>query len=172
MAGETKITITGNLADDPVLKYTDGGAAVVNFTVIANEKTYDAANRRWRDGDTLYMPCVAWRQYAENIAESLTKGTRVHASGALKQRVQQPSDGPRRVYTELLIEEIGPTLRFASATITKSGGRTAGQPPAQPTGAPAQPWSPPAQGSAPAQQWPPMPTTPPAVNAWSIPATA
>lgn len=159
MAGETKITITGNLADDPVLKYTDSGAPVVNFTVIANEKTYDAANRRWRDGDTLYMPCVAWRQYAEHIAASLAKGTRVIASGALKQRVQQPTDGPRRVYTELLIDEVGPTLRFASATITKSGGRAASQPPTQPT-------------EAPAQQWPPMPTTPPAVNAWSIPATA
>jgi single-strand DNA-binding protein len=125
MAGETKVTIMGNLADDPKISYTDSRAAVVNFTIIANEKTFDRANRVWRDGDTLFMPCVAWRQQAENIAASLSKGTRVMASGTLKQRSYQPSDDPRHIQTELLVDEVGPTLRFASATVAKTEGRAA-----------------------------------------------
>lgn len=124
MAGETKITIIGNLADEPTLKFTDGGAAVVNFTVIANEKMYDSSTRSWRDGDSLAIPCVAWRQYAENIAASLAKGARVLVTGTLKQRSHQPAEGPRRYYIELLIDEVGPALRFATAEVTKAGSRT------------------------------------------------
>jgi single-strand DNA-binding protein len=123
MAGETKITVIGNLADEPTLKFTDGGAAVVNFTVIANEKAYDSSTRTWRDGDSLAMHCVAWRQYAENIAASLAKGTRVLVTGTLKQRSHQPTDGPRRYYTELLVDEVGPALRFATAEVAKAGSR-------------------------------------------------
>ncbi|MFE6055363.1 single-stranded DNA-binding protein [Kitasatospora sp. NPDC056446] len=160
MAGETKMTLIGNLADNPTLQYTDGGAAVVNMTVIANEKTYDSTARVWRDGDSLSMPCVAWRQYAENIAASLTKGTRVIVTGTLKQRSYQPADGPRRIYTELLIDEVGPALRFATAEVAKAAGKR----PATQQAAPAQ--------GAPAATWPPRPTTPPAVNPWPTPAMA
>ncbi|MEY9846096.1 single-strand DNA-binding protein [Streptacidiphilus sp. BW17] len=162
MAGETKITLIGNLADNPTLKYTDGGAAVVNFTVIANEKTYDSTARAWRDGDSLSMPCVAWRQYAENIAASLTKGTRVVVTGALKQRSHQPADGPRRYYTELLIDEVGPALRFATAEVAKAGSR-----PVQQQAAPTQ-----AAPGAFGATWPPAPTNPPTVGAWPAPAVA
>ncbi|KJS57818.1 single-stranded DNA-binding protein [Streptomyces rubellomurinus] len=160
MAGETKITLIGNLADNPTLQYTDGGAAVVNMTVIANEKVYDSATRAWRDGDSLSMPCVAWRGYAENIAASLTKGARVIVTGTLKQRSYQPADGPRRSFTELLIDEVGPSLRFATAEVTKASGKR----PALQQAAP--------QQAAPAAAWPPRPTTPPATNPWPTPAMA
>lgn len=157
MAGETKITLVGNLADSPTLNYTDGGAARVVFTVISNERVWDGTTRSYRDGDSISMSCVAWRQYAENIAASLTKGARVVVTGVLKQRSHQPTEGPRQSYTELQIDEVGAALRFATAEVTKVGSRPA------------------RQGMAPAQAasgatWPPAPTTAPTVGAWPVPA--
>ncbi|WP_457034376.1 single-stranded DNA-binding protein [Kitasatospora sp. P5_F3] len=168
MAGETKITLIGNLAETPALKYTDGGAAVANFTVIANEKTYDSSTRSWRDGDSISMPCVVWRQYAENVAASLTKGARVIVTGTLKQRSHQPAEGPRRYYAELLIDEVGPALRFATAEVTKAGSRPAQQGAASSRTAPGAfdaTWPP-------NQAIPPAPTNPPAVGSWPTPAMA
>ncbi|GLW58559.1 single-stranded DNA-binding protein [Kitasatospora phosalacinea] len=128
MTGETKITIVGNLGDDPTLKYSGSGAARATFTVISNERMWDSSTRSYRDGDSLAMPCVAWRQYAENIAASLAKGARVVVTGALKQRTHQPADGgPRQVYTELQVEEVGACMRFATVEVTKAGSRPAQQ---------------------------------------------
>ncbi|MFI5527060.1 single-stranded DNA-binding protein [Kitasatospora sp. NPDC051853] len=162
MAGETKITIVGNLADNPTLKYTDGGAARVTLTVIANERVWDSTTRAYRDGDSLSMPCVAWRQYAENIAASLTKGARVVVTGVLKQRTHQPADGPRQFYTELQIDEVGAAMRFATVEVTKAGSRPTQQGPAPSQAAP---------GAFDAT-WPPAPATPPAVGSWPTAAIA
>ncbi|MFF1785601.1 single-stranded DNA-binding protein [Kitasatospora sp. NPDC058243] len=167
MAGETKITIVGNLADNPMLKYSDSGAARAVFTVISNERAWDSSTRSYRDGDSISMPCVAWRQYAENIAASLAKGARVVVTGVLKQRTHQPADGPRQVYTELQIDEVGACMRFATVEVTKAGSR-----PAQQAAAPVQAAPGAFDATWPPVQAPPVPTTPPAVGSWPTPAMA
>ncbi|MGZ9830228.1 single-stranded DNA-binding protein [Tsukamurella ocularis] len=115
MAGETTITIIGNLTADPELRFTPSGAAVSNFTVASTPRTYDKDSREWKDGDALFMRCSLWREAAENVAESLTKGCRVIVSGRLKQRSYDDRDGNRRTVVELDVEEIGPSLRYALA---------------------------------------------------------
>lgn len=126
MSGETTITICGNLTDDPELRFTPSGAAVANFTVASTPRTFDKASGEWRDGDPLFMRCSLWRQPGENAAESLTKGMRVIATGALKQRSYE-KDGQKRTVVELDVEEIGPSLKYATAKVTKaqrSGGNS------------------------------------------------
>lgn len=161
MAGETVITVIGNLTDDPELKFTPSGAAVANFTVASTPRTFDKQTNEWKDGDALFIRCAAWRQLAENVAESLQKGQRVVVTGALKIRNFERQDGSKGTSVEINVDEIGPSLRYATAKVTKasrsdsggfggnSGGGSSGG------GAPAadnNPWStqaPAAQGGSP-----------------------
>lgn len=117
--GETTITIVGNLTGDPDLRYTQAGLAVANFTVAATERAFDKDSREWKDGDTLFMRCSAWRDLAEHVA-SLGKGTRVIAIGRLKQRSYENKEGQTVQTTELEVDEIGPSLRYATATVTRA----------------------------------------------------
>ncbi|HEV2343441.1 MAG TPA: single-stranded DNA-binding protein [Actinocrinis sp.] len=118
--GETVITIVGNLTDDPELRFTPSGAAVANFTIASTPRTFDKNTNEWKDGDALFLRASIWRQYAENVAETLTKGTRVIATGRLKQRSYDDREGVKRTVVELDIEEIGPALRYATAKVTKT----------------------------------------------------
>jgi single-strand DNA-binding protein len=121
MAGETVITVIGNLTGDPELRFTPSGAAVANFTVASTPRTFDRQSNEFKDGDTLFMRCSIWREAAENVAESLTKGTRVVAQGRLKARSYETREGEKRTSYELDVDEIGPSLRYATAKVTKSG---------------------------------------------------
>src|SRR4051794_19157936 len=120
MAGETIITVIGNLTDDPELKFTPSGAAVANFTVASTPRTLDRQTNEWKDGDALFIRCAAWRQLAENVAESLQKGQQVIVTGALKVRNYERQDGSRGTSVELNVDEIGPSLRFATAKVTRA----------------------------------------------------
>lgn len=133
MANETTLAIIGNLTADPDLRFTPSGAAVANFTVAATPRTYDKDSREWKDGDALFMRCSVWKEQAENVAESLTKGCRVMVSGRLKQRSYDDRDGNRRTVVELDVEEIGASLRYAVAKPVRAarGGQPAQQRPAQ-----------------------------------------
>ena len=139
MSGETIITVVGNLTADPELRFTPSGAAVANFTIASTPRTFDKAKNEFVDGDTLFMRCSIWREAAENVAESLTKGTRVIAQGRLVQRSYETREGEKRTVVELQVEEIGPSLRYASAKVTRAergGGR-----PAPTQGAQNDPWA-------------------------------
>jgi len=120
MAGETVITVVGNLTDDPELRFTPSGAAVASFTVASTPRTFDRATNEWKDGDALFLRCSIWRQAAENVAESLTKGMRVVVQGRLKQRSYETREGEKRTVVELDVEEIGPSLKYATAKVTKA----------------------------------------------------
>ena len=120
MAGETVITVIGNLTADPELRFTPSGAAVANFTVASTPRTFDRQSNEWKDGDTLFMRCSIWREAAENVAESLTKGTRVVVTGRLVQRSYETREGEKRTVVELQVDEIGPSLRYATAKVTRS----------------------------------------------------
>lgn len=120
MAGETVITVVGNLTDDPELKFTPSGAAVANFTVASTPRTFDRQTNEWKDGDALFIRCAAWRQLAENVAESLQKGQRVVVTGALRVRNYERQDGSRGTSVEMNVDEIGPSLRYATAKVTKA----------------------------------------------------
>lgn len=129
MAGETIITVIGNLTDDPELKFTPSGAAVANFTVASTPRTFDRQTNEWKDGDALFLRCAAWRQLAENVAESLQKGQRVIVTGALRVRQYERQDGTKGTSVEMNVDEVGPSLRFATAKVTKatrSGGAAPG----------------------------------------------
>ncbi|MDQ1307449.1 MAG: single-strand DNA-binding protein [Actinomycetota bacterium] len=119
MAGDTIITLVGNLVDDPELRFTGSGVAVANFRVASTPRTFDRQANEWKDGETLFMSCSVWRQYAENVAESLTKGTRVVVTGRLKQRSYETQAGERRTVVELEVDEVGPSLRSATAKIAR-----------------------------------------------------
>ena len=136
MAGDTIITIVGNLTKDPEIRYTPTGAAVASFTVASTPRTYDRQAGQWKDGQALFMPCQAWRAMAENIAESLTKGTRVIVQGRLTQRTYTTRDGEQRTVVEMQADEIGPSLRYASAQVTRQprSGNQGGQGGPQQTG--------------------------------------
>lgn len=134
MSNEPTLTLVGNLVADPDLRYTPNGAAVAGFTVASTPRTYDKASNEWKDGETLFMRCNVWKEAAENVAESLRKGMRVVATGRLKARSYE-KDGQTRTVTELEVEEIGPSLRYAVATVDKAG---ASKPKPQP--AEADPW--------------------------------
>jgi single-strand DNA-binding protein len=120
MAGETTITIVGNLTADPELRFTPSGAAVANFTVASTPRTFDRQANEWKDGETLFMRCSIWRDAAENIAESLHRGTRVIVTGRLKSRSYETKEGEKRTVVELDVDEVGPSLRYASAKVTKA----------------------------------------------------
>jgi len=128
MAGETVITVIGNLTGDPELRFTPSGAAVANFTVASTPRTLDKATNEWKDGDALFMRCAIWRQAAENVAESLTRGARVIVSGRLKQRSYETKEGEKRTVVELDVDEIGPSLKYATAKVNKTtrGGGSGG----------------------------------------------
>ncbi|MCO1660316.1 single-stranded DNA-binding protein [Pseudonocardia humida] len=119
MAGETVITVVGNLTADPELRFTPSGAAVANFTVAATPRTFDRASGEWKDGDALFMRCNVWRQAAENVAETLTRGMRVMVQGRLRQRSFETREGEKRTVVELEVDEVGPSLRYATAKVNK-----------------------------------------------------
>ncbi len=120
MAGETVITVVGNLTDDPELRFTPSGAAVASFTVASTPRTFDRNSNEWKDGDALFLRCSIWRQAAENVAESLTKGMRVVVQGRLRQRSYETREGEKRTVVELEVDEVGPSLRYATAKVTKA----------------------------------------------------
>lgn len=122
MAGETTITVIGNLTADPELRFTPNGVPVANFTVASTPRTFDRQSNEWRDGEALFLNCSVWRNYAENVAESLSKGTRVIVQGNLRARSFEDRDGNHRVVHELDVLEVGPSLRFASAKVTRTPG--------------------------------------------------
>jgi single-strand DNA-binding protein len=166
VAGDTTITVVGNLTADPELRFTPSGAAVANFTVASTPRTFDRQSGEWKDGEALFLRCNIWREAAENVAESLTRGSRVIVTGRLKQRSFETREGEKRTVFEVEVDEIGPSLRYATAKVNKasrsggggsggggfgSGGGSRQAPPAQSGGggAPADdPWgSAPASGS-------------------------
>ncbi|WP_433890853.1 single-stranded DNA-binding protein [Streptomyces sp. CA-111067] len=128
MAGDTVITVVGNLVDDPELRFTPSGAAVAKFRVASTPRTFDRQTNEWKDGDSLFLTCSVWRQAAENVAESLQRGMRVIVQGRLKQRSYEDREGVKRTVYELDVDEVGASLRSATAKITKtSGGGRSGQ---------------------------------------------
>src|SRR6187399_825 len=120
MAGETIITVVGNLVDDPELRFTPSGAAVANFRIASTPRTFDKQTNEWKDGDALFLSCAIWRQAAENVAESLQKGMRVVVQGRLKQRSYETREGEKRTVYELDVEEVGPSLKYATAKVTRT----------------------------------------------------
>jgi single-strand DNA-binding protein len=120
MAGDTIITIVGNLTNDPELRFTPSGAAVANFTVASTPRSFDRQTSEWKDGETLFMRCSVWREAAENVAESLTRGTAVIVQGRLQSRTFETKEGEKRTVVELACEEVGPSLRRATAKVTKA----------------------------------------------------
>lgn len=128
MANEPIITVTGNLTGDPELRFTPNGAAVANFTIASTPRSFDRNTNEWVDGETLFLRCSLWREAAENVTESLTKGTRVIAEGKLVQRSFETKEGEKRTVVELQVDEIGPSLKYATAQVTKAsrGGSSGG----------------------------------------------
>ena len=120
MAGETVITVVGNLVDDPELRFTPSGAAVANFRIASTPRTFDKQSNEWKDGEALFLSCSIWRQAAENVAESLQKGMRVIVQGRLRQRSYETREGERRSVYELDVEEVGPSLKYATAQVTRA----------------------------------------------------
>jgi single-strand DNA-binding protein len=125
MAGDTVITVIGNLTDDPELRFTQSGAAVAKFRLASTPRTLDKASGEWKDGEALFLACTVWRQVAENVAESLQRGARVIVSGRLRQRSYETKEGEKRTVIELEVDEIGPSLRYATAKVQKMS-RTGG----------------------------------------------
>ncbi|MER7947361.1 single-stranded DNA-binding protein [Streptomyces sp. NPDC096079] len=123
MAGETVITVVGNLVDDPELRFTPSGAAVAKFRIASTPRTFDRQTNEWKDGESLFLTCSVWRQAAENVAESLQRGMRVVVQGRLKQRSYEDREGVKRTVYELDVEEVGPSLKNATAKVTKTTGR-------------------------------------------------
>lgn len=165
MAGETVITVVGNLVDDPELRFTPSGAAVANFRIASTPRTFDKQTNEWKDGEGLFLTCSVWRQAAENVAESLQRGMRVVVQGRLKARTYETREGEKRTVFEIEVEEVGPSLKYATAKVTRTtrsgggqggggynqGGGNQGGGNAAPQGAPANdPWATPApsQGGA------------------------
>jgi single-strand DNA-binding protein len=122
MAGETIITVVGNLTADPDLRFTPSGAQVANFTVASTPRTFDRQTNEWKDGDAMFLNCSVWWQAAENVTETLTKGMRVIVQGRLRSRSYETREGERRTVFEIEVDEIGPSLRYASAKVTRNGG--------------------------------------------------
>ena len=157
MAGETVITVVGNLTADPELRYTQNGLPVANFTIASTPRNYDRATNEWKDGEALFLRASVWREFAEHVAGSLTKGSRVIATGRLKQRSYQDREGNNRTAIELEVDEIGPSLRYATAQVTRaassggSGGGFGGGQQARPQVQQEEPWATP--GSAAPDAW-------------------
>ena len=143
-AGDVVVTVVGNLTNDPELRFTPSGAAVASFTVASSSRVLDRTTNEWKDGETVFMRCSVWRQYAENVAESLTKGTRVIVQGRLKQRSYETREGEKRQVMEVEVDDVGPALRYATAKVNRvqrqGGGFDGGQ--SASGGAPADdPWA-------------------------------
>jgi single-strand DNA-binding protein len=119
-AGDTVITVIGNLTADPELRFTPAGAAVANFTVASTPRIFDRNTNEWKDGEALFLRCNIWRDAAENVAESLTRGARVIVSGRLKQRSYETREGEKRTVVELEVDEVGPSLKYATAKVNKT----------------------------------------------------
>jgi len=154
MAGETVITVVGNLTADPELRYTQNGLPVANFTIASTPRTFDRQANEWKDGEALFLRASVWRDFAEHVAGSLTKGSRVIATGRLKQRSYQDREGQNRVSIELEVDEIGPSLRYATAQVTRaasSGGGGGGGQQSRPQVQQEEPWATP--GSAAPDAW-------------------
>jgi single-strand DNA-binding protein len=174
MAGETVITVVGNLVDDPELRFTPSGAAVANFRIASTPRTFDKQTNDWKDGDSLFLSCSVWRQAAENVAESLQRGMRVVVTGRLKSRTYETREGEKRTVFEIEVEEVGPSLKYATAKVTRTtrsggGGGYSGGGGAQGGGAPSgdDPWATPApQGGGAAQG---APQGAPAQDPWGAP---
>jgi len=152
--GDINVTIVGNLVRDPELRFTKNGQAVASFTVVSSSRYMDKTTNEWKDSDPVYMNCNVWREHAENVTNSLTKGARVLVTGKLKQRSYTTKEGQERQVVELEVEDVGPALRYATAKITKiarEGGNTFGGNNAAPTSSPApateDPWATPDAGS-------------------------
>lgn len=161
MAGETVITVVGNLTADPELRYTQNGLAVANFTIASTPRTFDRQANEMKDGEPLFLRCSVWREFAEHVSQSLTKGTRVIAQGRLKQRSYETQQGEKRTTMELEVDSIGPDLRWSTAQVTRAAGGAAGRsaaPQQQPQGG--EPWGHPAAPQQPQQ------------GAWGAPAAA
>lgn len=146
MAGETVITVVGNLTADPEMRYTQNGLPVANFTIASTPRTFDKASNEWKDGDALFLRASVWREFAEHVAGSLTKGMRVVAQGRLVQSSYQDKEGNQRTSIELQVDEIGPSLKYATASVTRAasgsnGGGRASTPVAQNPGAQADEWA-------------------------------
>ena len=120
MAGETIITVVGNLVDDPELRFTPSGAAVANFRIASTPRTFDRQTNEWKDGDALFLSCSVWRQAAENVAESLVKGMRVIVQGRLRSRQYETREGEKRTVFEIEVDEVGPSLKYATAKVTRT----------------------------------------------------
>jgi single-strand DNA-binding protein len=120
MAGDTVITVVGNLTADPELRFTPSGAAVASFTIASTPRTFDRATNEWKDGEALFLRCSIWRQAAENVAESLQRGMRVVAQGRLKQRSYETREGEKRTVVEMEVDEVGPSLRYATAKVNRT----------------------------------------------------
>ena len=150
MAGETTITVIGNLTNDPELRFVPSGSAVANFTIASTPKVFDRQSNEWKDGETLFLRASVWREMAENVAESLTKGMRVIIEGRLKSRSYDTKEGEKRTVIELEVDEIGPSLRYANAKVNRtqrngnSGGFGGQQQPAMAAAPQADPWATPA----------------------------
>lgn len=158
MSGDTTITVIGNLCNDPELRFTPSGAAVANFTVASTPRMYDKNTQEWKDGDALFLRCNIWREAAENVAESLVRGSRVIVTGRLKQRSFETREGEKRTVFEVEADEIGPSLKYATAKVNKasrSGGSTSSSTPARSSGD--DPWgSKPGSGFAGGDEEPPF----------------
>jgi single-strand DNA-binding protein len=139
MADETVITVVGNLTSDPELRYTQNGLAVANFTIASTPRNYDRASNEWKDGEALFLRASVWREFAEHVAGSLTKGSRVIATGRLKQRSYETKEGEKRTSIELEVDEIGPSLRYATASVTRAQSSGRGGSPA--VGGGDEPWA-------------------------------
>lgn len=147
MANDTQITIIGNLTGDPELRFTPSGAAVANFTVASTPRAFDKQSNEWKDGEAMFLNCAAWRQAAENVAESLTKGMAVIVVGRLKARSYTTKEGDKRTVFEVDVEEVGPSLKWATAKVTRAG-RDGGARPQQRTSQ-RDPWAPSSTDEAP-----------------------
>jgi single-strand DNA-binding protein len=128
MAGETVITVVGNLVDDVELRFTPSGAAVAKFRIASTPRTFDRETSQWKDGEALFLTCSVWRQAAEHVAESLARGLRVIVQGRLKQRSYEDREGVKRTVYELDVDEVGPSLAYATATVTKKAGSSSQRP--------------------------------------------
>jgi single-strand DNA-binding protein len=143
-AGDIAITVVGNLTNDPELRFTPSGAAVASFTVASSSRYLDKTTNEWKDAEPVYMRCSVWRQYAENVAESLQKGTRVIVTGRLKQRSYETREGEKRTVMEMEVDDVGPALRYATAKVNKvqrAGGGFGGDSGGAASGATDDPWA-------------------------------
>ena len=141
MSGETIITVVGNLTADPELRWTQNGLAVANFTIASTPRTFDKQTGDWKDGEALFLRASVWREFAEHVAGSLTKGARVIVTGALKQRSYETKEGEKRTSMELEVDEIGPSLRYATAQVTRAAAQRDSSPGRGGPNAQAEPWS-------------------------------